>query len=215
MDNQTAMYAIAGVSLAYAILSFTIYQKIGNPKRIKEIQTESSRLSKAMSDAMKSKDDKRIDTVNKEYEKFFPQMGEMMMHQFKPMLLILPIYIILTPIVKATFASFTITLPFYLPIFIQNLGHFPNWRNLFGPIGWFWLCVLVSGLAISIIKSQWDSYNAKKKGDGQKPDKPDNGETPKKETPAQMPAISAKPIESADKDSVSPGEQKKIAEIAN
>ena len=154
MDNQTTMLAIAAIAMAYAATSFIIYQKIGNPKRIKEIQAESSRLSKEMGEAMKSKDDKRIDAINKEYEKFFPKMGEMMMLQFKPMLLILPIYIILTPIVKSTFDGFTIVLPVYLPIFIQNLDKFPNWRNLFGPIGWFWLCVIFGGLAISIIKSQ-------------------------------------------------------------
>ncbi len=213
MDNQTTMLAIAAIAMAYAATSFIIYQKIGNPKRIKEIQAESSRLSKEMGEAMKSKDDKRIDAINKEYEKFFPKMGEMMMLQFKPMLLILPIYIILTPIVKSTFDGFTIVLPVYLPIFIQNLDKFPNWRNLFGPIGWFWLCVIFGGLAISIIKSQWDSFNAKKKGDGSRPDAPKDDKT-KEIAATPAPEMTTKTAPATEKDSVA-ATTKKTAEITN
>ena len=202
MDNQTAIYAIAAIATAYALVSTFIYQKIGNPKRVREIQAESNRLSKAMGEAVKSKNDKRIDAINKEYEKFFPQMGEMMMHQFKPLIVVIPLIFILTPIIKSVFAGFTITLPFYLPIFVQKTGMilnlsflgdfntFLNWRDFFGPIGWFWLCVLFAGLAISIIKSQLDKRNSQKKDekkDGSKPDKPKEKES----KPAELPPAPA------------------------
>lgn len=177
MDNQTAMYAIAAIAIAYTVISTWIMQKIGNPNRVKEIQKESQRLSKAMGEAVKSKDDKRIDAINKEYEKFMPQMGEMMMLQFKPLIIILPIIFIITPIITSTFAGFAITLPFSLPIFIQNFEHFPNWRSLFGPIGWFWICVIFAGLAVSIIKSNLDKRNSKKKEESGHPAKPKEKET--------------------------------------
>ncbi len=213
MDNQTAMYAIAAIGVAYALVSTFIYQKIGNPKRIKEIQAESSRLSKEMNAAIKSKDDKKIDSINKEYEKFFPQMGEMMMLQFKPLIIVLPLIFILTPIIKHTFSAFTITLPFYLPIFLQRfdmllnlsfLGDFNtflNWRDFFGPIGWFWLCVLFGGLAVSIIKGGLDKMNSKKKDDDGRSDK-----SKEKEKLADKPKA-AEPAPAA--------ESKRLVEMAN
>ncbi len=222
MDNQTAMYAIALIGSAYALVSTVIYQKIGSPKRIKEIQAESSRLSKEMNQAIKSKDDKRIDSINKEYEKFMPQMGEMMMLQFKPLIIVIPLIFILTPVITSVFAGFTITLPFYLPIFLQRfdmllnlsfLGDFNtflNWRALFGPIGWFWICVVFAGLAISIINSQLDKRNSQKKEgkkeegteEGGKPDKPKEKEI----KPADKPKA-AEPSPAS--------EAKRLAEMAN
>lgn len=55
--------------------------------------------------------------------------------------------------VQNSFRGFVIKLPISLPIFIQNFDRFPNWRDTFGPNGWFWICVILSGFGISIINS--------------------------------------------------------------
>lgn len=161
MDTATATYAIAVIGVGYALLSTFIVQKVGNPKRIKEINAESTRLQKELDAALKSKDDKRIETVNKEYEIFMPKMMEMFVLQMKPMIVIIPLLFILTPALRAWFSGFVIKLPFMLPIFIQNFDKFPNWRDTFGEVGWFWLCVIAAGLGISIIKSVYDKLSPK------------------------------------------------------
>jgi uncharacterized membrane protein (DUF106 family) len=161
--DQYTLYVIASIAFAYAIGSNWIVQKIGNPKRIKEIQQESKDLQKEMNDAFKAKDDKRLEEVNQRYSKFMPKMMEMMFLQMKPMLVILPALIVLMPLVKGNFTDFIITLPIKLPIFIQNLQNFPNWRDTFGVMGWFWLCVIAAGLTISIIKSIEENYIKKPK----------------------------------------------------
>ena len=163
MDNYTATWAIVALAIGYALLSQFIIAKLGNPKRIKEIQAESTRLSKEMGEATKSKDQVRMDALNKEYSDFMPKLTEMMVIQMKPMIVILPLLFILTPAVKSFFSGFIITLPFSLPIFIQNLDKFPNWRDTFGPYGWFWICVIFAGLAISLIKAQWEKHMGQKK----------------------------------------------------
>ncbi|VVB57056.1 Uncharacterised protein [uncultured archaeon] len=162
MDNYTAMWAIGALAVGYALLSQFIIAKIGNPKRIKEIQAESTRLSKEMQEAAKSKDERRIEALNKEYEQFMPKITEMMVIQMKPMIVILPLLFILTPAVRGFFGEFVITLPVSLPIFIQHFEKFPNWRDTFGAYGWFWICVIFAGLAISLIKGQWEKYKGNK-----------------------------------------------------
>ncbi len=163
MDHTTATYAIAALAVGYTLLSQFIIMKIGNPKRIKEIQAESTRLSKEMQEAGKSKDEKRLEALNKEYETFMPKLTEMMIIQMKPMIVILPLLFVLTPAVKSFFEGFIITLPFSLPIVIQHFEKFPNWRDTFGSYGWFWICVIFSGLAISLIKGQWEKHMGPKK----------------------------------------------------
>lgn len=163
LDYQISMYGIIAVGLGYTLLSTFIMQKLGNPKKVKEIQEESKTLSKEMQEAVKAKDEKRIEEINKRYEAYLPKMSELMILQMKPLIIIFPLLFLLTPIIKSTFAGFVITLPFSLPIFIQNFDKFPNWRDTFGPLGWFWIVVVFGGLAISLIKGQWEKYQGQKK----------------------------------------------------
>lgn len=161
MDHSTALYVLAAIGVGYTLLSTWLVQLLGNPKRIKEIQAESTRLQKELDMAIKAKDDKRIETVNKEYETFMPKMMEMFVLQMKPMIVIIPLLFVLTPALREWFADFIITLPFSLPIFIQNFDKFPNWRDTFGAVGWFWLCVIAAGIGISIIKSVYEKHMSK------------------------------------------------------
>ncbi|MCL6088868.1 MAG: EMC3/TMCO1 family protein [Candidatus Marsarchaeota archaeon] len=156
--ESLAVWIIFAVGVAYALLSQFIIQKVGNPKRLKEIQAESARLNKQMQEAVKSKDEGRIQRADKEYKDFMPKISEMMFIQMKPMIVVLPILLLLGPALKQAFSNFVITLPFQLPIVIQNLEKFPNWRDTFGAYGWFYLSVFVAGLAISLIKGAWEKY---------------------------------------------------------
>lgn len=163
LDQQVSLYGIIAIGIGYTLLSTFIMQKLGDPKKVKAIQEESKTLSKEMGEAVKAKNEKRIEEINKRYEAYLPKMSELMILQMRPLIVIFPLLFLITPVIKSTFHGFVITLPFYLPIFIQNFEHFPNWRDTFGPIGWFWICVVFGGLAISLIKGQWEKYQGQKK----------------------------------------------------
>ncbi|MFH1095043.1 MAG: EMC3/TMCO1 family protein [Candidatus Micrarchaeota archaeon] len=166
------VYLIAAIALAYSVFSTLVMSWLGNPKRLAQLQKQSNDIQKRLQEALKSKDDHKISAATKEYDQtLMPLMKETLILQFKPMLVILPTFILLSGLVRDHFKDFIITLPFQLPIFIQNLEKFPNWRDTFGVIGWFLLCILVWGLAISIIKSLWEKYNQSKTQPA--PDSPD------------------------------------------
>ncbi len=261
MDQTIATYAIALIAIGYALAYQAIVSKFGNPGRVKEIQQLHVDSQKELEKAMKSKNDAQLDAANKKMEAAMPLMGEMFILQFKPMIVVIPLLILVLnaqinlddkPLmawpqnaselaslpaagiakqmglpsdgatlsmpntdtilihqgggdiatiarnnatsrayfivsgrpevatglrnengvqtvnypatrvenpfaVQNIFSGYAITLPFSLPIFIQNLDKFPNWRNTFGAVGWYYLCVLIAGLAISLIKSKLDN----------------------------------------------------------
>lgn len=150
-DLIDPLYAIAIIAIAYTLASRYVIDKIVDRKKVKAIQDESKQLQKELAEASKSGNSARLEEVNKKYEQFMPKMLELSFSQLKPMIIIIPALAILMPIIRSTFEGFETTLPFYLPIFIQNFEHFPNWRNLFGPVGWFWICVIAAGIGISLI----------------------------------------------------------------
>jgi uncharacterized membrane protein (DUF106 family) len=168
MESQHVAVLIFLAGAAYALFSSFIINKVGNPRRIKEIQAESARLNKKMQEAAKSKNQAMIESVNKEYEKFMPQIWEMMILQMKPMIIVLPVLLILGPALQAIFHDFIIILPFKIPIFLQHLDRFPNWRDTFGAYGWFYISIFIAGISLSIIKGAWNKYFAKKQQDAKK-----------------------------------------------
>ncbi|PIT84405.1 hypothetical protein COU37_03345 [Candidatus Micrarchaeota archaeon CG10_big_fil_rev_8_21_14_0_10_45_29] len=157
------IYIIAAVGVVYSVSVNFIMNKIVDRKKMKEIQEESKRLQKELSDASKSGDAKRIEEINKKYEAFMPKMMEMSFSQMKPLILIIPALAVLTPLLRDSYPDFVITLPFSLPVFVQQFGmildlsflsdfnKFLNWRDTFGSVGWFWVCVLFFNLGKSLL----------------------------------------------------------------
>lgn len=274
MDATIQTIGICAMALVYVVSYQLITQKVGNPKRVKEINANFKQIQKDLDAAMKSKDDTEIQKIVKRQEAAMPTMFEMMFLMYKPLIAVIPLLILLSnpqlnfnesaifawpqnatassqidakivaagmglpadstsvhfvnasivevnsngqaaarfehsengfvhytdiaqnhsfivhtrnesgiealyypsvrirnPVaVQNMFAGFVIKLPFQLPIVIQNFDRFPNWRDTFGPNGWFWICVVFGGLGVSIIKSINDKKDeAKQKGEGSSP----------------------------------------------
>jgi uncharacterized membrane protein (DUF106 family) len=71
---------------------------------------------------------------------------DLMKSQLKPMLISIPLLFVSTFIVgwlRGMFGDFTILLPIALPIPQLSLENFINWRNVFGPVGWFWITFMI------------------------------------------------------------------------
>lgn len=149
-DMDFAFIVITATALVYSVLSLHINRTIGNRKRVKEIQKEMNRISGLLKKADYQSEASRKE-AEVEQEKIPKLMMESMMLQFKPLIITLPIFIVLSYVMKNFFAGFFIKIAFALPIFIQNLDRFPNWRDEFGPLGWFVLCLLFSGIIVQLV----------------------------------------------------------------
>ncbi|NYZ79561.1 DUF106 domain-containing protein [Candidatus Micrarchaeota archaeon] len=169
MDDSTiAFFAITFSAVIYSAISLHINKTVGNRKRVKEIQDEMNRIS-----GMLRKTDYGTEASRKqaeaEQEKIPKLMTESMVLQFKPLLIILPIFAILTYFVRTTFPNFIIKLSFAIPTFPYywlllrfNLDTFPNWRDQFGTFGWLLISVLVSGLLTQVVVDQIEKRRRRK-----------------------------------------------------
>ena len=166
-DPSIAFLLITVTAMIYSVISLHISRVVGNKKRVKEIQEEMNRISAGLKKADYSTEAKRKE-AEKEQEKIPGLMTESMVLQFKPLVVILPIFAVVSYLVKTFFPYFKITLGFSIPTFPYywlllnfNLDVFPNWRNEFGTFGWFILCLVFSGIFIQLIT---DAFEKRRKG---------------------------------------------------
>ncbi|MFH1306446.1 MAG: EMC3/TMCO1 family protein [Candidatus Micrarchaeota archaeon] len=155
------VYIVAAIGVVYSLASRFLMNKLVDRNKAKEMQKEMKALQKELSEASKSGNSKRVEEVNRKYEKFMPKMLTTQFSQMKPLIIIIPALAIIMPILKDTFVGFEITLPFSLPIFIQNFENFPNWRDTFGPVGWFWITVILAGIGIYLITTIYTKVKQK------------------------------------------------------
>jgi uncharacterized membrane protein (DUF106 family) len=167
-DSTIAFFVITVTALIYSAISLYVTRFLGNRKRVKEIQEEMNRIS-----AMLKKADYATDAGRKEAEKEqgrIPKlMSESMMLQFKPLLVLLPIFAVISYLVRTFFPYFAIKLGFSIPTFPYywlllrfNFDAFPNWRDEFGTFGWLLLCVVFSGILIQIIVDRMEKMRRSK-----------------------------------------------------
>jgi uncharacterized membrane protein (DUF106 family) len=153
------VFVIAACAFAYAGASTLFMNKFGNKKRVMEIQKHFNGINKELGEAMKAKDDTKIQEVSKRQQESMPMMTELMLLQMRPLVIILPVIIfIITPTLRSTFTNFIITLPTKLPV-PQGLGL--AFRDVFGPVGWFWICVILFGFVFMGAEKLYEKYAKK------------------------------------------------------
>lgn len=168
MDDPTIAFFIITISaVIYSAVSLHINKTIGNRKRVKEIQNEMNQISAKLKKIDYESDAGRKE-ADEEQSRIPKLMSESMMLQFKPLLIILPIFAILTYFIRTSFPYFAVKLGFSIPTFPYywlllrfNFDTFPNWRDEFGTFGWLLLCVLFSGLVIQIVVEQVEKRRRK------------------------------------------------------
>lgn len=151
-------YLIFLTAFAYTALSSSITNIVSNQKRVREIQQTFKDIRDEFERAMKEKDDAKLQVLDKKQRDSMPMIMEQTIIMMKPLILIIPLLIVLLEEVRLVFSGFVIKLPISLPVFFQNLDRFPNWRDTFGPVGWFWICVLLGSLVLSGLKWLWSKY---------------------------------------------------------
>ena len=150
-QGSMVFYAITCSAGAYALFSQYVTRRFGNQVRVKEIQKEMNDINKRYSESLKSKDESKVKKAEADQSRVPKLMMEMMMYQFKPMLILLPVLFIFPAFLRSQFPGFEITLPVDVPVFLQHFERFPNWRHLFGTYGWFWVAVIFISLLASLL----------------------------------------------------------------
>ncbi len=153
---------ISGIAATYSLAYRYLTQKFGNRERVKEIQKTFNDLNKEFSEASKKNDQQKVQQIMKKQQEAMPMLTESMILQFKPMLFVLPVLLIIPPILRDHFTSFVIQLPFSIPVFIQHFEKFPNWRDTFGPVGWFFISIFIIQIILTILLGAYSKLKGKK-----------------------------------------------------
>ena len=160
-----AFFAITITAVIYSFISIHINRTIGNRARVKKIQEEVNKINKKMQEMHKMSEKEKAE-FQKEQDKLPALLSESMVLQFKPLLIILPIFAILSYLIRTFFPYFNIQLGFSIPTFpyywlLFRFDNFPNWRNKFGSFGWFIVAVLVGSLVAQAIIQQIEKRRKK------------------------------------------------------
>jgi uncharacterized membrane protein (DUF106 family) len=169
-DPSIAFFLITVTAMVYSIASLHISRTLGNRKRVKEIQAEMKRISAGLKKMDYSTEAGRKE-AELEQEKIPSLMTESMVLQFKPLVIILPIFAVVSYLVKTFFPYFGIKLGFSIPTFPYYLlllrfnmvmDAFPNWRDEFGTFGWFTLCIIFSGIFVQVLTDYFEKRKRSK-----------------------------------------------------
>ncbi|MBI5159455.1 DUF106 domain-containing protein [Candidatus Micrarchaeota archaeon] len=150
-EEIIAFFIIAVAAMAYSLLSMYVTSKYGKKDRVKQIQEEMKNINKEYADALKANDPKRLSKAEKEQTRIANLLKESMILQFKPLVIMLPALLLVPMALVHFFPNFVVQLSQPIPVVIQNLNNFPNWRSVFGARGWFWVSLVFTSLAIQVL----------------------------------------------------------------
>ncbi len=103
MIESITIAVIASLAVAYTIASVFIQRKLSNPKRIAEIQSIIKQNSEHLKEL--TKQGASANEIMAKQREIFPLMTESMKYQFKPMLIILPLFLALYYLVVPSLSS--------------------------------------------------------------------------------------------------------------
>ena len=147
MPMGTVIILIA-IGIAYVAFSTFAQRKVGNPKKMRELQQRMNALSKELNQLVKSNAPK--EEIAKKQSELMPLMSENMKTSIKPMLVILPVFFLLYYLVLPT-TFHSITNEYVLFLGSMKLNY----------LGVFFACVFILGIATSIIIMIYDRKKTK------------------------------------------------------
>jgi len=153
MDDGATIFLFA---LVFSLLNYAINKKFGERDKVKALNKEVKDYQKQLSDAMRAKDEKKLEELQKRDSEMMGKMKDAMMLPFKALLITFPIFIILfNYILPGLFPAFATQLPFDIhlnSLFALNVLH----SATYGPKGFFIVCSIFWGLIVEVVASNWD-----------------------------------------------------------
>ena len=138
---------LVAIGIAYVVTSTFLQRKLTNPKRMREIQAKIQSISKEMNALVKNK--AAQEEIAAKQKELMPLMSENMKVSFKPMLALLPIFLLLYYVLLP--AGFKSVASDYVVLFGLKLGY----------LGLFFATVLILGLAKSVVIMIYDRKKAR------------------------------------------------------
>jgi uncharacterized membrane protein (DUF106 family) len=139
--------AVIALGAAYTAFSVILQRKLGNAKRSREIQGHVQALTKELNTMLKG--NASSEEISRKQGEIMPLIGESMKMQFKPMLIILPVFFVVwygvVPAAFGQYAGYTVE-------FLTSL----DYSSL------FFFTVLVLGFSSSIVLLAYDRKQLKK-----------------------------------------------------
>ncbi len=155
MDSDTLIIIV--LALVYSLFSMVLQYTLGNRRRVQEIQKDMQEIQKEFQKAAKSGDEKELKRLEEKQKHMTGLMFESMKYQFKPMLVILPSFIILfggfgfAGILPLIYPYYTITLPLALHLTSSELlGLNILHDSVYGVRGFFLVVLFFSGIALQL-----------------------------------------------------------------
>lgn len=165
-DLATSVWVIALFGLVYAVfLRVVLYRFLGMDKMMKEMtakQKNMQKMNKEYLEAVKTGNTAKSSEFEKEMNSM---LTGMLKSQFKLLIFTLPlifVYGFISSQLMVYFGEFIITLPFHIPIPQLNLSQLLNWRDTFGPVGWFWITFLLSSVAAQVVQKGYEKVKKNK-----------------------------------------------------
>lgn len=145
MLPMVAEIAVIVIAIVYTAASIAIQRKLVDPKKQRETQYMISAITREMNAMVKSNAPQ--EQIKAKQQEIMPLMSKSMLSQFKPMFVILPVFLIL---------------------YYGVLPHAPAWfPSLFGSVSakmvqnQFFIVVIIMGFAASAIVMLYDRKKAK------------------------------------------------------
>lgn len=145
-------------ALVFSAFSIILQYTIGNRHRVQAIQKEMKRIQDEIQKAAKDKDENKLKNMDGEQKRMMDLMMESMSYQFKPTLVILPVFILVlggfgfNGFLIDWFRDFSIQLPIAMhltgnELLGLNIFH----QSTYGVRGFFILCTVFSGLLLQLL----------------------------------------------------------------
>ena len=85
---------VAGLAIIYALITRFIQFRVGNQKKMKELQKQMNAVNKEYMEAMKSRNEKRMEEISKQQQELMKEFNPLLMGQFKTMAVIIGVFLI-------------------------------------------------------------------------------------------------------------------------
>lgn len=151
---------ISLISAAFAVVAAVINRKLGNRKRLNEIQREMKDYQRELKQATERRDEAALKNLKARETQVMAMTKEMLFLPFKPMIVVLPLFFIALWALGAAFPAFSIQLPVAL-----------HWNELlslqilrpstYGVRGFFIVVAILAGIVIEIVFQAHDKIKAR------------------------------------------------------
>jgi uncharacterized membrane protein (DUF106 family) len=158
------------LSAAFSAANTMLSRKLGIRRRMNEIQAEFKAYQKEVNEALKAKDEKKLERLSKNTERTNALMLEMTVMPWKSLLFSLPLFLLFTGdpwfthyagIIPSSFEGFSASLPFDIhPEAVFSLRVFAP--ATYGARGYFIVGVIFTGILLTFLEQKYDERMARK-----------------------------------------------------